>query len=183
MQSYLHLHPQCLYTRVISVCTCVYNLFHTKESMLTPLPHSKHWELFHRSTSRHLHYLKCIVYFIVRFHPRLLKQPMDRGWIIAVSRLSQTTLGGGTPLPSRHCSAIPLGTVTCCLSAASGEGRAGFGVTTPVLTTVTHSREFPQPLCRAGLFIQDPSRPLRGLRCTRGDTPSLLAVFPASPGA
>ena len=72
----------------------------------------------------HLHYLKCFIYFIVRLHQCLLKKPTDRGWIIAVSRLSQTTLGGGTPFPSRHCSAIPLAvlcTVTCCLSAAWGK--------------------------------------------------------------
>ena len=72
----------------------------------------------------HLHYLKCFIYFIVRLHQCLLKKPTDRGWIIAVSRLSQTTLGGGTPLPSRHCSAIPLAVlciVTCCLSAAWGK--------------------------------------------------------------
>ena len=36
----------------ISVCTHVYNLFHTKESMLTPLPHLMYWKLFHCSTRR-----------------------------------------------------------------------------------------------------------------------------------
>ena len=36
----------------IGVCTHVYNLFHTKESMLTPLPHLMYWKLFHCSTRR-----------------------------------------------------------------------------------------------------------------------------------
>ena len=36
----------------ISICTHVYNLFHTKESMLTPLPHLMYWKLFHCSTRR-----------------------------------------------------------------------------------------------------------------------------------
>ena len=48
--------------------------------------------------------------------------------------------------------------------------------TTPVLTTVTHGREFPSPLFRVHLFTQDPLRPLRGSCCTR-ETPRLSWLF------
>lgn len=119
--------------------------------------------------------MKCFIYFIVRLHQCLLKQPTDSGWIIAVSRLSQTTFGRGTPLPSRHCSAIPLamlGTVTCCLSAASGKGRAGFGVTTPS----SHRGDTRSGVSIAALqgssVHRGPREASQGLALQKGDTPS-----------